>query len=69
MGIYDNVVEVARAKGTNISRIEKKAGLSNGTIGKWKDGTITPRLVTLQKISAVLDVSVNRLIKENGKEH
>jgi transcriptional regulator with XRE-family HTH domain len=60
--IYEKVKSLADKKGMNISELEKRAGLSNGTIGKWRDSK--PLAENLAKVAKVLNVSVNTLLKE-----
>lgn len=62
MNVYNNVVELSRKKGLTISKLEQKAGLANGTIGKWK--TKSPLVESLVKVATALGVTVNRLLKE-----
>lgn len=64
MAIYDNVVELVAKKNISIQRLEKDAGLANGTIGKWKNRGSNPQIQSLQKVAAALGVTVNRLIRE-----
>ena len=60
--IYENVVKEARKQGISLTVLEEKAGLGNGTIGKWK--TSVPNIGTLQKVAAALSVPLSRLLKE-----
>ena len=60
--IYDNIKAIADKKGLSIAEIEKKARLSNGIIGKWREAA--PNVDSLVKVAKVLNVSVNTLIKE-----
>lgn len=60
--IYENVKAIADKKGISIYELEKKAGLGNGTIGKWND--VSPNVENLSKVAKVLNVSINTLIKE-----
>lgn len=60
--IYDNVCRLAEKRGLTIQQLEKKAGVGNGVVCKWK--TYTPRVITLQKIADALGVSVSTLLKE-----
>lgn len=64
--IYDNVCRLAEKRGLTIQQLEKKAGVGNGVVCKWK--TFTPRVKTLQKIADVLGVTVNTLLREEKKE-
>ena len=58
--IYEIVKKIAEQKGIAISALEKNAGLGNGVIGGWK--TSSPRLDTLEKVAAVLEMDVTDLI-------
>lgn len=42
--------------------LEKRAGLGNGIVGKWREAT--PNIKSLMAIAAVLKVDINELIKE-----
>lgn len=59
--IYENIKSIADKKNMNIAVIEKKAGLSNGTIGKWRSST--PNVDNLIKVAGVLNVSLTTLTK------
>ena len=60
--IYDNVKRLSDEKGITISKLEKEAGLGNGTIGGWR--TSAPRLDSLQAVAKVLKVKVDKLLKD-----
>lgn len=65
--MYQRVKAIADQKGMTINAVEKAAGLSNGTIGKWqKTKSRTGRLTSVRAIANVLGVSVDELIKEEG---
>ena len=59
--IYDNVKAIAETKGYTIASLEKAAGLSNGTIGKWQ--VSSPNIENLLKVARTLHVTVNTLVK------
>lgn len=61
MSFYDNVKEVADQKKMSIREIEIRAGVANGTIGKWRTGQ--PMAETLFKVAAVLEVPAADLMK------
>ena len=61
MTIYENIKEIADRKGLTIKDIETKAGLSNGSIGSWRESS--PTVVNLSKVAKVLKVSINRLVR------
>ena len=58
--IFENIQEICNGKGITIAELERKAGLKNGAIGKWK--TSSPTIKNLQAVSKVLKVSISRLI-------
>ena len=60
--IIENIRRLADAKGLSIRAVERKAGLSNGTIGKWDEHS--PSVENLAAVASVLKVTVNRLLKE-----
>lgn len=59
--IYENIVILANKHGFSISEVERRAGLSNGSIGKWT--TSSPTVANLEKVATVLKVSLNTLLK------
>ena len=59
--IYDNVVELMIEKNMTIFELERKAGLANGTVRKWKDSTNSPKIESVMAVAKVLGVTVNRL--------
>lgn len=65
--IYENIKKIGDKKGMPIYAIEKKAGIGNGVIGKWR--TLSPTLDTLIKVADALDVPVEYLIHEDGAKN
>ena len=66
MGLYENVKNVAKAKGYSINKLEKELGFSRSYILKFK--TITPSAEKIQKIADFLGVSSDYLITGEEKE-
>ena len=60
--IYNNIAKLCKEKGINISRLEKIAGLGNGTIGGWR--TASPTVEKLQAVAKVLECTVDELLHE-----
>ena len=60
--VYDNVKRIADERKIPIAKLERKADIANGTIGKWKTGM--PRMDSLKKVADYLNVTVDELIKE-----
>lgn len=61
MAIYDNIRRVASAKNISIRKLERQAGLANGTISKWNQSE--PKIFKLRKVAALLEVTLDDLIK------
>lgn len=55
--VYEKVKQVADEKKIRISALEKKAGLGNGVIGKWRKSN--PRIESLKAVAKVLEVKVS----------
>lgn len=64
--IYNTVKYWAKKRGYTISKLEKKAGLANGVIGRWR--SYYPRLDNLMRVSDALEVSLEDLMKEDPPE-
>jgi len=62
--IYENVKRLCDKLGIPIYQLEARAGLGNGTIGRWKEQN--PKIQTLKKVADVLGVTVDSLITEEG---
>lgn len=59
--VYDKVKALADERHISIMALEIKAGLKNGTVGKWR--VSSPTLKNLQAVANALDVSVNDIIE------
>ena len=62
--IYNRIINYCNQNNLSVSAFEKKCGIANGTVGKWKDGG-NPSLETLQKIVSATGVPISEWIKEN----
>ena len=60
MSVYDRIKEVCDSKNIAISTLESAAGISNGSISKWK--TQMPKADNLQSVASVLEVSSEYLL-------
>ena len=58
--IYDKIKEVCKSKGVSVTSVERKAGLSNGTISKWND--VSPTVNKLNAVAKVLKVKIDTLL-------
>jgi transcriptional regulator with XRE-family HTH domain len=59
--VKERVLKLCEQKGVRIGTLEKKTGMSNGTIRKWSDNTI-PGGATLLAIADHFAVSVDYLL-------
>lgn len=60
--IYINVMKRLTEAGISIHRLEKEAGIANGTIRKWKDHDV--RADTLYKVAGYFNCSMEDLMKK-----
>lgn len=61
MTLYDYVKKLADEQGTSIHAIEVKAGLGNGVISYWQEGS--PKIATLAAVAKALDVSITDILE------
>lgn len=66
MSVYSAVKTRADGMNISIAELEKRAEVSNGTIGGWKTGR--PYAETLQKVAKVLDCTIEDLLKGEENE-
>lgn len=60
--LFDRIKAICAEKGMSISYLERTAGLGNGTIDGWNNSS--PRLDNVIAVAKVLDVPIEKLIKE-----
>lgn len=60
--VYDKIKQLADERHISIMALEKKAGLENGSVGKWRKSS--PTLRSLQAVANALEVSVTELVEE-----
>jgi transcriptional regulator with XRE-family HTH domain len=59
--IYKKIKELAQKKKISISELERRAGLSNGSISKWNN--VSPNINNLKAVADVLKVKVDKLLE------
>lgn len=59
--IYNNVMKFINQKGLTRYKVEKSAGLGNGTIESWRKNNAT--LAKIEKVAKALDVSVEEILR------
>lgn len=59
---YAAISRLAAKRNLTMADVERKAGLSQGIINKWK--TCSPSVDKLIKVADALNITVNRIIKE-----
>ena len=71
MGARLRVQEIAKKKGISMNKLARLADLNIITVRRlWRDDEkYAPSLSTLQKVSAVLSVSVQELLVPPQEEH
>ena len=53
----------AKEQKYSIAALERAAGISNGSIGKWRDGKCEPMIKTIKAVAGVLGCTVDELLK------
>lgn len=61
MTVYENVSRICKLLELPIYTLEAKAGLSNGTIGKWRKAI--PSADSLKRVADVLGVTVDQILE------
>ena len=59
--LYNNIKKICDDRKIAITQLEKKAGLGNGTIGKWRD--VTPNMASLEAVAKALELPTAELMK------
>jgi len=62
MGLYENIKETCKKRGTSVFALEKRLGFSRGQISKFNKNS--PSIKLLQEVSEALGVTVNDLLGE-----
>ncbi|MGL5437572.1 MAG: helix-turn-helix domain-containing protein [Lachnospiraceae bacterium] len=62
MKIYDEIVKAAKQKKISINTLEKKAGVSAGSVCKWNE--VSPSVRSLKKVASELGCTVDDLLQE-----
>lgn len=60
--IYRNIRQFAKDQGMPIYILERKAGLSAGSVNHWNN--VSPTVASLKKVADVLGVTLDVLAKE-----
>ena len=69
MTVYDTIKAICDEKNISIMELEQRANVGNGVIGHWRHAT--PRILTLEKVAAALNMPVINLLDtiiKNKKE-
>lgn len=57
---YQKVVEYCSQNKISIYDFEKKCGIGNGTVGRWKDDNSKPAITTLEKIADATKIPIEK---------
>lgn len=66
MNIIDRIKELANAKNVSLAEVERRAGLSSGSITKW--GKSSPSADKLEKVAELFEVSTDYLIGRTDRK-
>lgn len=61
--LYENVTAYCEKEKISISTFEKRCGIGNGTVGRWKNNSSLPTLATLEKIVKETKVPITEWMK------
>ena len=64
--MYETIKAICTKKNISIPELERRAGLGNGTISKWK--TSSPKLDNLEKVAEELGIKVTTLIAKSKEK-
>lgn len=67
MRLFDVIKKHSEDLGCSVASIERRAGIGNGTIGRWN--TSSPSIESLEKVSGVIGVEPWRLVKEAATQN
>ena len=65
--VIEKIESLREEKKISTAELERKAGLANGTLRKWK--TSDPKLSSMEAVAAALGMTVSELLQEDGKEN
>lgn len=60
-GLLTKIKSICDKKGISLAELERKAGLGNGTVGRWDESV--PNLASLDAVAKVLGTTSAELIK------
>lgn len=59
MQLYKNIEQICKDKNIPVAKLEREAGIPNGTLRRW--GTISPGIKSVIAVADYLDVSIDEL--------
>lgn len=66
MNTYEIIKTLANGRKMTVAELERKLGLSNGSVSKWAKST--PNSKYLEKVADYFDVSVDYLLGRSAKQ-
>lgn len=66
MLLVENIDRYCAKKGISVKEFEKRCGIANATVHKWRINLNSPAFRTILKISEATGISADRWTKENG---
>lgn len=64
MTLYERIEELCGMQGISIRKLEREAGVGQGSVSKWKRGAYRPGSKSVQRIAAYFGVSIDYLMGE-----
>lgn len=63
--IYQNVINYCKENSMTLSAFEKKCGIGNGVVGRWKNDDSKPTIATLEKIQLATGIPISEWLAQN----
>lgn len=64
--LLENVSALCKERNITFAELERKTGLGNGTVRRWKD--MNPRVDLLKKVADYFGVTLDELMKADEEE-
>lgn len=66
--IAENLIKLRKENNLTQNEFAEKLNYSDNTVSRWERGEMTPSVETLEQISKIFNIELEKLLKENGLE-
>ena len=64
--LLENITKLCKVKGISIAKLEREAGIGNGTIGRWD--SVSPSIDNVCKVANYFEVTIDQLISGSAAD-